>query len=118
MKQTRSTYFKGAAAALALAALGTAGVAQARSDVYWSVGVNAAPGVTLGVGNAYPVYPAAYPYYSAPVYVAPPVTYYPSTYYVRPAPVVYTSGYYYGPTYYRSGKHRHHRHHRHDAYRY
>ena len=31
-------------------ALGLAGTAQARSDVYWSVGVGA-PGVAIGVGN-------------------------------------------------------------------
>src|SRR5688572_23886387 len=113
MKLTRSIYSKAAAAALALAAIGTAGVAQARGDVYWSVGVQAAPGISVGVGNAYP----AYPVYTAPVYVAPPVVYYPSNYYVRPAPVYYSQGYYYGPTYYRvHGKRKHHRHHH--AYRY
>jgi hypothetical protein len=99
-----------AAGAVALAALGTAGLAQARSDVYWSVGVNAAPGVSVGVGNyAAPVYVAPAPVYvaPAPVYVAPPVTY------VRPAPVYYSAPapvYYYGASgYYRHGK-RHHRH--------
>ena len=108
MKLTRSIYSKAAAAALALAAMGTAGLAQARGEVYWSVGVQAAPGISVGVGNAYPAYP---------VYVAPPVVYYPSTYYVRPAPVYYSQGYYYGPSYYRVHSKRRH-HHRHYAYRY
>ena len=80
---------------MALAALGAAASAQAR-DVYWSVGVQAAPGVTLGVGNARPVYVAP-----APVYVAPaPVYLAPAPVYYSPAPV------YYGPVVYRVG-HRH-----------
>lgn len=72
-------------AAVAALAMGAA-AAQAGSSVYWSVGVNAAPGVTLGVGNAPPVYMAP-----APVYYAPP----PPVVYVRPAPVYYD----YGPAY-------------------
>jgi hypothetical protein len=93
----------------ALAALGTA--AQAR-DVYWSVGINAAPGVAIGVGNApvyapRPVYIAPQPVYMAaqPVYVAPAPVYYAQqapVYYVQPAPV------YYGPRY--RGGHRGRRH--------
>lgn len=109
MKLSHSFYLK--TAGVALAALGAAGAAQARGDVYWSVGVHAAPGVTIGVGNARPVY-----YAPAPVYVAPaPVYYAPQpVYYVRPAPVYYSTGYYYGPTtYVRVGKHRHRHHHRH-----
>ncbi|MBA2673007.1 hypothetical protein [Ramlibacter sp.] len=77
-------------ALVALMALCATGLAQARSNVYWSVGVNAAPGVTLGVGNMGPVY--AQPVYVAPqpVYVAQPQVYY------RPAPVYYSAA----PVYY------------------
>ncbi len=103
-----------AATALALAALGTAGVAQARSDVVWSIGAQVAPGVTIGMGNARPVV-----YGPAPVYYAPqPVYYGPSpvyvapapVYYVRPAPVVYGPPVVYGRGYKHNkwrGKHRH-----------
>ena len=51
--QSRLSLFSklAAVAGLALAAVGTA---HAR-DVYWSVGVHAAPGVTVGVGNHRPV---------------------------------------------------------------
>lgn len=75
--------FAGAAAVAALAVLASA-PARA-SDVYWSVGVQAAPGVTIGATNAPPVY-----YQPAPVYVRPaPVYVQPQpVYYVRPAPVV------------------------------
>lgn len=95
------------AAALALAALGTAGLAQARDNVYWSIGVNAAPGVAVGVGNVPPIV-------AAPVYVAPaPVYVEPAVTYVRPAPVYYAAPapvYYYGPPgHHRHGK-KHHRH--------
>lgn len=89
-------------ALLALAALGS-GAAQARSNVYFNVGVQAAPGVAVNVGNVPPVVVApAYPVYvaPAPVYYAPP-----PVYYVRPAPVYY--GYGYAPVYY---GHRHHGH--------
>ena len=55
MKFSRSIYVKAAAVALALAAVGTASVAQARSNVFFSVGANVAPGVAVGVSNA-PVY--------------------------------------------------------------
>lgn len=86
-----------AAGALALAAGGTA--AQAR-DVYWSVGINAAPGVAIGVANTPPVYVAPAPVYvaPAPVYVAPrPVYYAPAPVYYAPAPVYYGHpGYYRG----------------------
>lgn len=86
IKTNRTVAMAGAAAALAVAALGFAGAAQARDDVYWSVGVGS-PGVSVNVGNAYPVYTQP-----APVYVQPaPV-------YVRPAPVfVQPRPYYYGP---------------------
>lgn len=91
---------------LAAGALGAAGVAQARSDVYWSLGVGT-PGVAVGVGNVpAPVYPAPayYPppppvyYQPRPYYAPPPVYYAPPRVVYRPAPV------YYG----RPGYHRHH----------
>ncbi|WP_370870715.1 hypothetical protein [Polaromonas sp.] len=70
----------GAAAALAIAAMGFAGGAHARSDVQFSVGV-VLPGAQIGVTNAYPVY-------SQPVYVQPqPVYMQPRPVYVQPAPV-------------------------------
>lgn len=72
----------GAAAALAIAAMGFAGGAQARSDVQFSVGV-VLPGAQIGVANAYPVY-------AQPVYVQPqPVYVQPRPVYVQPAPVYY-----------------------------
>ena len=98
-----------AAGVVALAALGTA--AQAR-DVYWSVGVNAAPGVAIGVGNApvyapQPVYVAPQPVYMAPqpVYVAPRPVYMPRPVYVAPAPVYYGYGPYYHREYHRGHRH-------------
>lgn len=66
-----------------------AGAAQARSDVYWSIGINA-PVAGVGVGTVvsnapvYPSYPvAAVPAY--PVYGPPPVVVVPQPVY-RPAP--------------------------------
>lgn len=99
-----------AAGALALGALGSAGMAQAR-DVYWSVGVGS-PGVAIGVGNAPPAYYAPPVYMQpAPVYVQPhPVYMQPPAYYgpprgYRPA------RYYYGPPghhkHYKKSRHRH-----------
>lgn len=88
-----------AAAALALAATGTATVAQAGDRVHFSVGAHLAPGVVLSASNA--------PYYYGPRYVAPaPV------YYYEPAPVYYAPpAYYYRPhTVVISGGHRHHGH--------
>lgn len=86
----------GAAAALAIAAMGFAGGAHARSDVQFSVGV-VLPGAQIGVTNAYPVY--AQPVYvqPEPVYVQPrpvyyqqaPAYYQPRPVYVQPAPVYY-----------------------------
>lgn len=100
--------FAGAAAIAALAALASA-PARA-SDVTWSVGVHAAPGVTIGATNARPYYVQPAPVYvaSQPVYVQPP------GYYVRPAPV-YPIGYYYAPAprgHWKHG-HKHHRGHGH-----
>lgn len=118
-----STFFaKAAAAVLALAAAGTATVAQARDNVYFSIGANVAPGVAIGVSNAPPVY---YP----PVYVQPaPVYVAPAPVYVRPAPVYYSAApvyygaapVYYGPPGHRHGHRKHWRHeqHRDGYYRY
>lgn len=101
------------AACAALALLAAAGAAQARDNVYWSVGIEAAPGVTLGVGNHRPVLVAPAPVYVAPqpVYVAPPpVLVYPRSYYVQPAPVYYASGpvYYGKPKKWKKHRHWHH----------
>jgi hypothetical protein len=100
--------------ALAVAALGlaAAGGAQAR-DVYWSVGIDAAPGVSVGVGNHRPVIVQP-----APVYVAPPpVVYAPPPQVVYAPPVVAYPGYLaarpvvvHGPVYRAYGGHRHHHH--------
>lgn len=77
----------GAAAALAVAAMGFAGGAHARSDVQFSVGV-VLPGAQIGVTNAYPVY--SQPVYAQPVYVQPrPVYVQPAPVYYQPAPVYY-----------------------------
>jgi hypothetical protein len=100
MKLSSSIYAKAAAVALALAAAGTATVAQARSDVYFSVGAHVAPGVSIGVSNAPVYYP---PVYAQPVYVRPaPV------YYYEPAPVYYQAP----PVVYVAPRH-HRKHHRH-----
>src|SRR5512133_1478970 len=107
MKYRRSVYAKAAAVALALAAAGTATVAQARSDVFFSIGANVAPGVSVGVSNAPVYYPPVY-VQPQPVIVAPQPVYYgyaqPQVY-VQPAPVYYAPApVFVGPAY------RHHRH--------
>lgn len=92
MKINRSVYSTAAAAALAVAALGATGAAQA-GDVFWSLGLSS-PGVAVGVANAPPVYVAP-----QPVYVQPqPVYVQPRPVYVQPAPVYYQSA---PPVYYR-----------------
>lgn len=68
-----------ATAALAVAAFGAASVAQARSDVTWSIGISS-PGVYVQPAPVYlpqPVYVQPRPYYAqpAPIYYAPPVVY-------------------------------------------
>lgn len=109
MKINRTAFVKAAAVAgVALAALGTASVAQARSDVFFSIGANVAPGVSLGVSNVRPYYPA-------PVYVqAAPVYYQPAPVYYEPTPVYYQPSVYlaptYGVTYVRPGYRHHGRH--------
>lgn len=120
---SRSMLAKAAAlAGLVVAALGASTVAQARDNVYWSVGIDAAPGVSVGVANhRQPVYVQPQPVYvqPAPVYVQPypvytpprvvytqPRVYYPGpAYYAQPAPV------YYGPPGHWKHKHKHHRKH-------
>ena len=99
----RSALMAGAAAALAIAAMGFAGVADARDDVSFSVGIGV-PGVSFGATNAYPVY--AQPVYMEPqpmyvqprpVYVQPaPIYYRQPPVYVRPAPVYWGAPQYYG----------------------
>lgn len=73
--------------ALAMGALGLTGVAQARDDVYWSLGIGA-PGAVLGMSNVPPVY--AQPVYvePAPVIVRPRPVYVQPEYYGQPV-VVY-----------------------------
>jgi hypothetical protein len=118
MKFSRSTSLKLAAAAVALAAAGTASVAEARGNVFFSIGANVAPGVSVGVSNApyyggyygAPVY-AAPVYAPAPVYVVPQPVYYPApvTYYEAVpgfAPVFINGGYWWGGhRFYRNGGH-------------
>jgi hypothetical protein len=87
MKLSRSLIAKAGAAALVLAAAGTASVAQARGSVSVSIGGVVAPGVFVGATNA------PYGYYG-PRYVAPaPVYYSPAPVYYQPAPVYYGYGY-------------------------
>ena len=104
MKFSRSVYAKAAVVALALAAAGTATVAQARSNVFFSIGANVAPGVAVGVSNA-PYYPPVY--MQQPVYVAPQPVYYgyaqPQVY-LQAAPVYYAPA----PVYYGPGHQGHH----------
>lgn len=127
MKLIRSVFASAGAAVLALAGLVAAPAAQARGDVVWSVGIGA-PGVSVGVSNAYPVYSTypSHPVYAtpapvyvqpAPVYVQPrPIYYQPAPVYVQPAPVYVRPA----PIYWdRGDRHRHgHGHgrgHRHDG---
>ncbi len=79
-QSNRSAVMAGMAATLAVAAMGFAGAAQARDNVYWSVGVGT-PGAVVNVGNVGSVYPQ-------PVYVQPqPVYMQPQPVYMQPAPV-------------------------------
>jgi len=102
-----------AAAVVALAAVGTA--AQARDNVAWSLGVQAAPGVTLGVGNVRPVVVAPAPVYVAPqpVYVAPPPVVVARPVMVAPAPVIYEETYVVRPGHHHGKGWRHDEHHHH-----
>ncbi|MBC7681967.1 MAG: hypothetical protein H7172_06505 [Ferruginibacter sp.] len=81
MKFQRSLF----AAVLAISALGAASLAQARSDVSWSIGIGI-PGVQVYGGAPQPLYVQPAPvYYQQPA----PVYYQPEPIYVRPAPVYY-----------------------------
>lgn len=110
IKPNRSAWLAGAA--LALAAMGFAGAAQARDNVQWSVGVGV-PGAVVNVGNVgsvypQPVYVQPQPVYvqPAPVYVQPrPVFVHPRPVYVQPAPVYMVQP---QPVY--EGRHHHRRH--------
>ncbi|WP_313078896.1 hypothetical protein [Pulveribacter sp.] len=95
-----------AAAGVGLALLVGAGTAQARSDVYWSVGVGV-PGVVIGAGNAAPVYYTP----PAPVYYAPPPVVYAPPVYRAPRPVYYAPPVVVSPPvgYYRGHGHGHRR---------
>jgi hypothetical protein len=112
MKFNRTIYSSAAAALLAVAGLAMAPAAQARDNVYWSVGIGS-PGVSVGVSNAYPVYTAPAPVYvqPSPVYVqSSPYYHRPAPVYVQPAPIyVQPAPVYWGPGY--GHGHRHHRHH-------
>ena len=83
IQSNRSVVVAGLMATLAVAAMGFAGSAQARDNVYWSVGVGT-PGAVVNVGNGRPVYqPQPVYVQQRPVYVQPPPVY------VQPAPVYY-----------------------------
>jgi hypothetical protein len=84
MKRLNLTRFL-ATAALALGAFGAATAAQARSDVYFSIGVQGAPGFYVEPAPVY-VQPR-------PVYVQPPVYYAPAEVYVNPGRPVYGYSY-------------------------
>jgi hypothetical protein len=102
MKFSRSVFAKVAAVAVALAALGTASVAEAR--VFASVGINLAPGVVVGASNYYA--PAYYPpVYPQPYYAPPPVYYTPA--YYAPEPVLYGPPVFIGGRWVFGGGHRH-----------
>jgi PXPV repeat (3 copies) len=90
IKTNRSAVVASVAAALAVATMGFAGVAQARDNVYWSVGVGS-PGVGVNVGNVGSVYQPQPVYVQPqPVYIQPqPVYVQPQPVYVQPAPIYY-----------------------------
>ena len=106
-----------AAAALALAAVAGVSAAHARTDVYFSVGVQPA-GVYV---QPAPVYVQPQPVYTQPVftqprpvYSQPPVYMAPQQIYVQPAPPVYVYGYEDERAWRRDEwRHRHGRHHHH-----
>lgn len=114
-----------AAAALALGAFAAVSSAQARSDVYFSVGVQPA-GVYVQPAPVYvqpqpvytqPVYAQPRPVYTQPrlVYSQPPVYMAPQEIYVQPAPSAYVYGYDEERAWRRAEwRHRHWRHHRQD----
>lgn len=104
IKTNRSAVLAGAAATLAVAAMGFAGAVQARDNVYWSVGVGT-PGAVVNVGNLGSVYQPQPVYVQPqPVYIQPqPVYIQPQPVYVQPQPVYYQQQPVYGvpqPVYY------------------
>jgi hypothetical protein len=95
----KTVFSKLAVVGFGVALAASAGVAQARDNVNWSIGIGV-PGVVVGASNGYYGYSAP-----APVYYAPPPTYYvpPRPVYYAP-PVVYSPPppyYYRGRGYYR-----------------
>lgn len=79
-----SRFFTAMAAGICL--LGIASAAQARSDVYFSVGIAGAPAAYVAPAPVY-VQPAPVFVQPAPVYVQPTPTYvYPRPVYVQPPP--------------------------------
>jgi len=87
-----------AAGALALAGALTTGLAQARDNVQWSIGINLpldpyGASIATTIGNTRPLYVQPAPIYYAP----PPVYYAPAPVYYAPGPVVYRPA----PVYYR-----------------
>lgn len=105
MKFSRSVFAKTAAVAVALAALGTASVAEARSNVFFSVGANVAPGVVIGASNYGPGYYP--PVYQQPYYAQPAPVYYEPVYYAPP-PVYYAPPVFIGGGWGYGGGHRGH----------
>ena len=105
IKANRPAVLAGVAATLAIAAMGFAGTAQARDNVYWSVGVGT-PGVGVNVGNVGSVYQPPVYIQQQPIYVEQePVYYQPRPVFVRPAPVYYAPQ----PVYYERPRHWRHR---------
>lgn len=114
----KTVFSKLAVVGFGVALAASAGVAQARDNVNWSIGIGV-PGVVVGASNGYP----SYGYSPAPVYYAPPAPVYyapPRPVYYAP-PVVYSQppAYYYRDRGYYRGHddrrgHRGHRGHRHD----
>lgn len=99
---------------VATAALTVGGVAHARSDIGFSIGISS-PGVVVGGGSggyyapSQPYYAPAPSYYApAPTYYSPPPTYYspPVQIYQAPRPIVYAPPVYVGPSqgYYRGDR--------------
>jgi hypothetical protein len=119
VSSTRALLMAGAAAVLSVAALGYSTGAQARSDINFSVGVSA-PGVVIGVSNAYPVYTSpvygqpVYGYQQQPVYVQPQPVYVQPRPVYRPRPIYVQAPVYVAPppVYYRGGHHFRHPGHR------
>ena len=114
MTKTQATL----AGLLALAGALAAGTAQARDNVYWSIGIHAPLdpyGASIGTtfSNHRPVYAPAPVYVApAPVYYyapAPRVVYRPVPVYVEPAPVYVVRGDgWHGPRHKHWKKHRRH----------